>query len=98
MTRPNELKLPSEPLRVQLQHKADWNEYRSAQAADFYTIGYSGRSIEEFIGALIALPVPVSTVIDVRQNPVSMYKPDFSKANLEAHLYRAGIKYLHEGK
>lgn len=37
----------------------------------------------------------VATLIDVRDTPVSMYKPEFSKQNLARHLGAKGIDYLH---
>jgi uncharacterized protein (DUF488 family) len=85
--------LPTRPLRVQVKNKELWNEERSKETADFFTIGYSGRNIEQFISAL--KDVGVSCLVDVRANPVSMYKPDFSKSNLERHLAQNRIAYLH---
>ncbi len=87
------MKLPTASARVQQDNKAIWNEFRSPDSADFYTIGYSGRNIGEFVAALQS--AGVATLIDVRQNPVSMYKPDFSKRNLARHLKADGIEYLH---
>ena len=87
------MKLPTASARVQADKKAIWNEFRSAESADFYTVGYSGRSIDEFVAMLRS--VGVATLFDVRQNPVSMYKPDFSKRNLARHLKAGGIEYLH---
>jgi uncharacterized protein (DUF488 family) len=37
----------------------------------------------------------VQSVIDVRFNPVSMYRPELSKGNLQAALGRNGIGYFH---
>lgn len=71
-----------------------WNELRSREDADFFTIGYSGRSKEGFLEAL--LEASVSTLVDVRANPVSLYKPDFSKRNLERFLADNGIDYWHQ--
>jgi uncharacterized protein (DUF488 family) len=87
------MKLPTASARVQQDNKAIWNEFRSIESADFYTIGYSGRNIVEFVAALQL--AGVVTLIDVRQNPVSMYKPDFSRQNLARHLEASGIEYLH---
>jgi uncharacterized protein (DUF488 family) len=94
MARVGELKLRADPVRVQQTKKAAWNKARSEEDADFYTAGYSGRSMSDFIEALLS--AGVSTVIDVRENPVSMYKPEFSKRNLEASLAAVGIEYVHE--
>lgn len=81
-------------MRAQLDQKAAWNRSRSESDADFYTIGYSGRTMPEFISALKS--AAVETVVDVRQNPVSMYKPEFSKRNLASALAAEGVAYLHE--
>lgn len=88
-----ELKLPTDPLRVQIKNKQAWNEARQKDAADFFTIGYSGRTIDQFLDAL--KDTGVICLIDVRANPVSMYKPDFSKNNLKRHLESCEIIYLH---
>jgi uncharacterized protein (DUF488 family) len=37
----------------------------------------------------------VQCVIDIRYNPVSMYRPDMSKGNLQKGLEGAGIAYFH---
>ncbi len=60
---------------------------------DFYTIGYQGRDIEGFVGALLA--AGVVTLVDIRFNPVSQYKPAFSRKNLARALAAVGIEYLH---
>ena len=90
----NQLALPTTSLKQQRQSKADWNEARSAEDADFFTIGYSGRTAGEFIDALQAHRV--RTLVDVRQNPVSMYKPEFSKKNLCARVTDRGLLYVHD--
>lgn len=87
------LQLPTDPLPVQLKNKELWNDGRSMERADFYTIGYSGRTIDAVLALLTQ--AGVSTVVDVRHTPVSMYKPDFSKANLIQHLAWHGIQYAH---
>lgn len=63
------------------------------QAPDFYTIGYSGKTILVFVEAL--MDAGVVSLIDVRSNAVSMYKPDFSQRNLARALGEAGIEYIH---
>lgn len=93
MARTPELNLPTEPVGVQLQNKAEWNRARP-KAPDFYTVGYARRDIMTFLDLLSA--AGVQTVLDVRFSPVSMYKPDFSKANLQRHLGSARIEYLHK--
>ncbi len=61
--------------------------------SDFYTIGYQGRDIEGFVGAL--LDAGVVTLVDIRFNPVSQFKPAFSRRNLTRALAAAGIEYVH---
>jgi uncharacterized protein (DUF488 family) len=62
-------------------------------SAVFYTIGYQGRTIEEFIAELKA--AGVKTLVDIRYNPVSRFKPGFSKRNLQNALQCEGIGYIH---
>ncbi len=57
-----------------------------------YTIGYEGRTIEEYINSLIKEDVKVSC--DVRRNPVSR-KYGFSKKTMEKALGNVGIEYRH---
>ena len=87
------LKLPSVPAKQQRENKAIWNEARSPQEADFFTIGYTGRSIKEFLSILISHGV--RTLIDIRQNPVSMYRPELSKTNLQRVVEKRGLTYTH---
>ena len=70
---------------------------RSSSASDvwtFFTIGYSGRTIDAFVEAL--LEADVVTVVDIRHMPVSRYRPEFSKRNLHERLAAEGITYVHE--
>ena len=78
---------------MQTQNQLNWNQERSSDTADFYTIGYSGRSIHEFICSLTE--AGVACLVDVREFPVSMFKPAFSKRNLRSSLEAIGIEYLH---
>jgi len=87
------LELPAESLGVQRVNKAKWNDGRCAGEADFYTFGYSGRATDEILGLVKA--VGALSVIDIRFSPVSMYKPDFSKANLRRIVNAYGLYYLH---
>jgi uncharacterized protein (DUF488 family) len=89
----NRLPLPTAPVKQQIENKDVWNDTRSREAADFFTIGYSGRSINEIIGALKAHGV--CTLVDIRYNPVSMYRPELSKNNLAQLLTEHGIAYAH---
>jgi uncharacterized protein (DUF488 family) len=93
MPQANRLKLPSSSPKQQSQNKVLWNDTRSASAADFFTLGYTGRKIDEIISAL--LKHGVNTLVDIRQNPVSMYRPELSKNNLSRLLKEKGITYAH---
>ena len=66
---------------------------RPAEEIDFYTVGYQGRDIVSFVASLTQ--ARVETLLDIRFTPVSMYKPAFSRKNLETALSAAGIDYLH---
>jgi uncharacterized protein (DUF488 family) len=57
-----------------------------------FTIGYEGRSLENYFNELIKSGV--KSLIDVRYNPVSM-KPGFSKRQLEKYCEKLGIAYKH---
>jgi len=93
MPQANRLALPTLPVKRQLENKLHWNEERSAERANFFTFGYSGRKTEELIGALITNGV--RTLVDIRQNPVSMYRPELSKNNLARLLAEHGMNYQH---
>lgn len=88
-----ELRLPTEPLRVQRSNKATWNDGRTIERADFFTIGYSGQSLAELIASLRL--AGVTSLVDIRHNPVSMYRPEVSKANLQRALDQNAIRYVH---
>lgn len=81
-------------MRVQEQNRDKWNEGRSLSDADFYTVGYSGRSQEALLDRLEE--AQVASLVDIRANPVSMYRPEFSKGNLQRALTTRGISYWHE--
>lgn len=87
------LPLPTDPAHVQVENRTVWNECRSRDFADFYTISYAGRTVGDVLHALRS--VGVVTLVDIRHAPVSQYKPDFSKGNLQRHLDAAGIRYVH---
>src|SRR5262245_17076311 len=93
MPQQNRLSLPSAPLKEQSDGKDIWNETRSEEEADFFTLGYTGRKTIEIIDAL--KKHGVRTLIDIRHNPVSMYRPELSKNNLANLLHENGISYVH---
>ena len=85
--------LPSLPVRQQVENKELWNGARSIEAANFFTLGYSGRTTDNIIAAL--LDNGVRTLVDIRQNAVSMYRPELSKNNLARLLAGYGLSYVH---
>lgn len=93
MPQTNRLNLPSAPAKQQVENKYIWNEHRSAENADFFTIGYTGRKINDIITVLLAYRV--STLVDIRYNPISMYRPELSKNNFARLLAEQGIGYAH---
>lgn len=70
-----------------------WNDGHSAEQADFFTVGYEGRTTKDLFDTLLA--AGVQCVVDIRYNPVSMYRPDLSKGNLQKGLESSGIAYFH---
>jgi uncharacterized protein (DUF488 family) len=93
MPQANRLSLPSAPVKQQIANKNIWNDARSAQSADFFTIGYTGRKTEHILTLL--KEHGVRTLVDIRQNPVSMYRPELSKGNLAQLLEDNGLCYAH---
>lgn len=93
MPRANELKLPTSTARQQLQNRKLWNTSRPPALADFFTLGYSGRTLEVIAEAL--REQGIRTLVDIRTNPVSMYRPEMSKKNLQKFLAERGIIYDH---
>jgi uncharacterized protein (DUF488 family) len=93
MPQAHRLTLPSASVQQQIASKAEWNESRPPQKADFFTFGYSGRKTDEIL-ALLKLH-EVRTVIDVRQYPISMYRPELSKTNFARLLEECDMCYAH---
>ncbi|MCB8965504.1 MAG: DNA helicase RecQ [Ardenticatenaceae bacterium] len=60
-----------------------------------YTIGYGTREINEFIALLQAHNI--AYLIDVRSQPYSRHKPDFSQKALAQHVQAAGLRYVFMG-
>ncbi len=88
------LTLPTKTKAEQIQSKISWNSEHCAPQPDFFTIGYSGKDIYEFINILKS--AGISTLVDIRYSPVSRFKPKFSKKNLKAALETNGIGYVHK--
>jgi len=87
------LKLPSASVRQQHENKILWNDARSADTADFFTVGYTGKPLSEMLDRLIAYGV--RTLVDIRQNPISMYRPELAKNNLRRVVEARRIDYAH---
>jgi len=94
MSRP--LKLPTRPARERAEGKALWNDGRSIESADFYTVSYEGRKTDEIILALRA--AGVRCLMDIRHTPYSMYRPELSKGNLQKRIEQEGMLYLHSSE
>jgi uncharacterized protein (DUF488 family) len=65
---------------------------RLSKTAAICTIGYEGRTLEDYLDEL--LRVGVTVLCDVRRNPISR-KPGFSKRALAAACEHVGIRYEH---
>jgi len=87
------VELPEDPLPIQIHHKLMWNLERMDGRYDFYTIGYSQVPDVNSLIEKLKL-VGVKTLIDIRHDPVSQYRPEFSKDNLARALRAAGIDYV----
>lgn len=92
-----------EPLTTQYQHQREWNLKQLVGKDlsrtgknfqfDFLTIGYSQKTVEDFVNSLKLARAKI--LIDVRRKPQSMYKPEFNKDNLSKELSARGIEYIH---
>ncbi len=89
----NRINLPSASAKQQAENKALWNEARTPDEAHFFTAGYTGRSIDAFFELLTGNNV--RTLVDIRYNAVSMYRPELSKANLQRNAEDRGFVYVH---
>ena len=87
------LKLPTKSPRARAESKFLWNEARSPELADFFTFGYEGTKSDALFSNL--QNAGVQCVLDIRYNPVSMYRPELSKGNLQKRLADLGIEYVH---
>ena len=93
MPQPNRLALPTVSAKRQAENKVIWNEARRPETAEFFTIGYTGRKLLEILDLLVLHGV--RTLMDIRQNPVSMYRPELSKNNLRRAVEDQGMLYNH---
>jgi len=93
MPQVNRLNLPSAPAKQQIENREIWNDTRSPETADFFTVGYTGRKTNEIIATL--KHYGVATLIDIRYNPISMYRPELSKSNFARLLSEHRIAYAH---
>jgi len=93
MTQANRLSLPTGSAKQQAANKVMWNDTRSLENAHFFTLGYSGRKLDDLLDAMVN--AGVRTLIDIRQNAVSMYRPELSKTNLQKTVEARGLLYVH---
>ena len=93
MPQANRLKLPSASPKRQLLNRETWNDGRTATEADFFTFGYTGRKTDELLSALVSHGI--RSLLDIRQNAVSMYRPELSKSNLKRAIESLGMIYMH---
>jgi uncharacterized protein (DUF488 family) len=59
------------------------------------TVGYANRSVQDLIALMKR--ESVQFLIDVRSNPLSKFKPEFSRGTLEPSVRSAGIRYVYMG-
>lgn len=69
-----------------------WAVATRQSPVEFFTVGYEGKSLEEFIEVLQC--AGVTRIVDVRELPLSR-KRGFSKTKLAEGLAEHGIEYLH---
>jgi len=65
------------------------------QKIPIYTIGYGNRSIEEFVELLQRYEIKF--LVDIRSQPHSRFKPEFSRDALEKRLKQHHIRYISMG-
>lgn len=86
------IELPEEPMEAQFHNKIMWN-LRRIDGHNFYTIGFARRTMEQILELLKVRHI--RTLMDVRRNPRSMFRPEFNKENLVNILKENGIEYVH---
>jgi uncharacterized protein (DUF488 family) len=70
-----------------------WFRNHDRVTGRIYSVGYEGMTLDGLVDRLAG--AHVTTLVDVRLNPVSR-KPGFSKRRLTEALAAAGIEYVHE--
>jgi uncharacterized protein (DUF488 family) len=60
-----------------------------------YTVGYGSRTFDDLLEVLEARAI--ACLVDIRSAPYSRFRPEFSKAALEAALRERGIRYVFLG-
>jgi len=85
---------PSESYSELVHKRITWNIRRlDIERFGHFTIGYSGRSLGQFVELLQLARVDL--VADVRRIPISRFRPEFSKSNLDTAMRKHGIAYVH---
>lgn len=84
--------MPQENFNVKAFNKSIWNLERTDKK-DFYTIGFGEWDIKQFLKLL--KKAKVKTLVDVRDTPLSQYKPEFNKNSLSQLMKENSIKYVH---
>lgn len=83
--------LQTAKLNLKEQKEIEYNKPKQTEKC-LFTIGYEGRSIDEYLNLLIKHNIKV--LCDVRKNPLSR-KYGFSKHSLKKYTHELGIEYLH---
>jgi uncharacterized protein (DUF488 family) len=56
-------------------------------------MGYAGRTAASLLS--LAASVGIQSILDIRFNPISMYRPELSKVNFRRSVENAGLRYCH---
>jgi uncharacterized protein (DUF488 family) len=86
-------KLPTASPKQQLASKTEWNATRTADKADFFTLGFSGKKLDEIL--LLLKQHSVQTLVDIRSDAISLHRPELSKKNLAKSLTDHHLAYAH---
>ena len=84
--------MPQEAFNVKAFNKSVWNLER-IDRKDVYTIGFGEWDIKQFVKLL--KKAKIKTLVDVRDTPLSQYKPEFNKNSLAQLMKENDIKYIH---